>query len=368
LKQANGNYIVVCPNANKPGIHEKAELNISKYQARRRQNARNNKKRKNVNTVHWEDIPEKQRKVILAQAQRRSQVGVSSLDAISVALTLTGTITNSIICLSNVIFHQDIVILATQSFKPQIPIAIHSLMPHLMLQTGGPKEEKDCPALQFMLDSGASLSTANFHCMEAVIKQYPHILKAIYLPNDYAAIILSGIVTTPDEAPVTMELSVGFEIFLPYLTKDRNETSLLVAAGLDVAVNLILSLPFIEATGMIADFVNNVCQAKHLLSDPFPINFRRTMKSIPAIGTCDSASDCAKYKKVHQVLGLLNAYFANKQPGRPLHLIVPLSANQGFSASSPKKISFGSHWRRPTKSTSDVNDYQHQVLGDLGYL
>ena len=82
------------------------------------------------------------------------------------------------------------------------------------MQTGTSKEEKDCPGLRCMLDTGASLSTANFHYMEAVavVRQYPQILKAIYLPEDYAAIILSGIVTSSAVAPITTELSVGFEI------------------------------------------------------------------------------------------------------------------------------------------------------------
>ncbi len=79
-----------------------------------------------------------------------------------------------------------------------------------------------------MFDSGAALSTANFHYMDAVIKQHLHILKAIYLPDNYASIILSGIVTSSNEAPITTELSVGFAIFLPYLTKDGNETSFLL--------------------------------------------------------------------------------------------------------------------------------------------
>ncbi len=57
------------------------------------------------------------------------------------------------------------------------------------------------------------------------------------------------------------------------MTKDGNDTSLLVTAGPDVAVNLILGLPFITATGMIVDFIDNMCDAKHLICDPFPIDF-----------------------------------------------------------------------------------------------
>jgi hypothetical protein len=137
-----------------------------------------------------------------------------------------------------------------------------------------------------------------------------------------------------------MELLVGFEIFLPYLTKDGNETSLLVTIGRDVAVNLILGLPFIKASRMIANFIDNVCQAKHLLADLSPIDFRCTIKSIPAVGGCNFALDCAIFWEVHQAHRLLNAYFAHKKQGSPLHLILPLSANHGFLTSPPKKVSF----------------------------
>jgi hypothetical protein len=89
LKQVDGKYIVICPNTNKPGVGKKAELNISKYQACRKKNARNNKKRKNVNTVNWEDIPEKRCEVILAQ--QPVHMAVLSSDAASVASSLTGT-------------------------------------------------------------------------------------------------------------------------------------------------------------------------------------------------------------------------------------------------------------------------------------
>jgi hypothetical protein len=60
-------YVVIHPNTNQPGIKEKAKLNIQRYQLRREKNACNNKKRKNLNTVNWEDIPEKQREDILGQ-------------------------------------------------------------------------------------------------------------------------------------------------------------------------------------------------------------------------------------------------------------------------------------------------------------
>ena len=218
-KLVDGKYVVICPCADEPGIREKAELNIQKYQARKKRNARNNKKRKNLNTVNWEDIPESCRNVLAAQ-HHASLTKVVPGSASSAASTLTGTSSPGLIRRGNVTLHQDVVILSTQSSKPHILVAIHSPMPHLIMQTGTSKEEKDCPGLRCMLDTGASLSTANFHYMEAVavVRQYPQILKAIYLPEDYAAIILSGIVTSSAVAPITTELSVGFEIHLPYVT------------------------------------------------------------------------------------------------------------------------------------------------------
>jgi hypothetical protein len=227
-KLVDGKYVVICPNAHMPGVKEKAKLNIQKFQSRKKKNARNNKKRRNLNTLNWEDIPKKRQEVIINQQSALTSITESP----SVASSLTGSTPGaSVICRSNITLLQDIVVLSTQSSKPQIPITIHSPMPHLSLQTGTAKEERDCPALRCMLDTGASLSTANFHYMDAVVRRYPHILKAIYLPDDYAAIVLSGIVTSSTGAPITTELPVGFEIHLPYVTKDGNETLLLVAAG-----------------------------------------------------------------------------------------------------------------------------------------
>jgi hypothetical protein len=73
-KNVDGKFIVVCPNANNPGVRDKAALEIQKFTQRRRRNLRNNKKRKNLNTVNWADIPE-QRKAILLDQQRNHYIG-----------------------------------------------------------------------------------------------------------------------------------------------------------------------------------------------------------------------------------------------------------------------------------------------------
>jgi hypothetical protein len=96
-------------------------------------------------------------------------------------------------------------------------------MAHITLQTGMAHKEKDCPNLRCVFDAGAALSTANFHFMEAVVRQFAHILKRIYMPAEYATIVVSGIVTYSNDEPITTELPVGFEIHLPYHTLPRTE-------------------------------------------------------------------------------------------------------------------------------------------------
>jgi hypothetical protein len=70
-------------------VHEKAEVAILKYQLHPRRNVRDNKKRRNLITINWEDIPEKRREVILGQ--QRALMAVSSSDTASVASSLIGT-------------------------------------------------------------------------------------------------------------------------------------------------------------------------------------------------------------------------------------------------------------------------------------
>ena len=195
------------------------------------------------------------------------------------------------------------------------------------------------------------------------------LLKRIYMPADYAAIVLSGIVTASNAKPITTELPVGFEIYLPYLTKDGSETSLLVAAGPNVAVNLILSLPFIKATGMIGDLVDNVCQAKHLLCDPFPIDFKRTTKSIPVFTAASAPCNVRDTRDALHVLASLALQRKLFPPRSDSHS----SSDRASSAiSRTTRFSLTNRWIPPVSSdssaSSDTNDYHHQVLGDLGYL
>jgi hypothetical protein len=181
--------------------------------------------------------------------------------------------------------------------------------------------------------------------------------------------VLSGIVTASNAKPITTELPVGFEIHLPYLTKDGSETSLLIAAGPDVAVNLILGLPFIKATGMISNFVDNVCQAEHLLCHPFPINFKRATKSIPIFTAAPAPCNVQDTRGALHALASLALQSKLFPPRSDTHS----SSDRASSAiSRTTRFSLTNRWIPPVSSnssvSSDTNDYHHQVLGVLGYL
>ena len=96
--------------------------------------------------LNWEDIPTEHRAVLLQQHHSGSMV---TTDGGSVASSITGaTATRSPSKgISHVTLHQDVVVLAGSSSLPPIPVAIHSPMAHITLQTGMAHEEKDCPNL-----------------------------------------------------------------------------------------------------------------------------------------------------------------------------------------------------------------------------
>jgi hypothetical protein len=175
----------------------------------------------------------------------------------------------------------DIPCLAAGSpLKRMMPIMIQSNLPHIALQFGPDLEMANCPQVRCAVDTCTALMTGNFHFFSALAKRYPRCLAKLLTPANYAPIVLSGIVQANDNA-VTMELEVGFQFHLPYCTSGSDSSSLLVATGPNVSVNTIIGLPFIKATGMILDFVNNVAECKHLDCPPFPMDFWHTSNHVP---------------------------------------------------------------------------------------
>jgi hypothetical protein len=62
--------------------------------------------------------------------------------------------------------------------------------------------------------------------------------------------MLSGIIQQGGSS-VTTNLLVGFQLHLPYLTHQGSPTSLIVASGPNITLNVILDLTFITQTKMV---------------------------------------------------------------------------------------------------------------------
>jgi hypothetical protein len=60
---------------------------------------------------------------------------------------------------------------------------------------------------------------------------------------------------------------------------------------------------------MISDFVDNVCQAKHLLCEPFPIDFKRASKSIPVFTAAPAPCNIGDIQDATHVLAALRKLF-----------------------------------------------------------
>jgi hypothetical protein len=91
-----------------------------------------------------------------------------------------------------IILVADVVIMAAGSpLKRAMPILIQSNLPHIVLQFGADLDCPNCPLICCAVDSCAALMTGNFHFFALVAKRFPHCVAKIFIPEDYAPIVLS---------------------------------------------------------------------------------------------------------------------------------------------------------------------------------
>ena len=281
----NGEHIVVCPNQNNPGIRDNAKRNIERMKMNRQKRHRQNTKRKNLGTANYSDFDsagqDRIREQVLISLKNGNRE-VSDTTSIASSVTTPSSIvpTNrqggpgGKVANGSRIFIVDVPVLAAgPSLKPLMPIAIHSNLPHIVMQFGTTLDCPNSPSVCCAVDSCAALSTGNFHYFASLAKRFPHCLAKVFAPQDYAPIVLSGIVQSHQHEAVTTELEVGFQFHLPYKTTAGEDTSFLIATGPQVSVNTILGLPFMQGTGMILDLVDNLAECKYLDCPAFPIDY-----------------------------------------------------------------------------------------------
>jgi hypothetical protein len=285
----NEGHVVICPNRDIPGVRENAARNIEKMCKNHKKRHNPNSKRKNLRTVNLSNFDE--------QGKRRitEQVLVSMTGKIvgkhkSVALLVSTPRSPSKQDRGRgpgpgggVVLIADVVVLAGGlRLKRAMPISIQSTLPHITIQFGANLDCPNCPLIRCAINLCTTLTTGNFHFFALVAKRFPHCVAKMYTPDDYAPIVLSGIVQLNEES-VTTELEVGFLFHLPYRTREGNTASLMVATGPNVSVNTIIGLPFMKAMGMILDLVDEVMDCRYLNCLPFPVDFCRTSNHMPVM-------------------------------------------------------------------------------------
>jgi hypothetical protein len=193
--------------------------------------------------------------------------------------------------------------------------------------------------------------------------------------------VLSGIIQA-NNAAVTTELEVGFQFHIPYCTSGSDSLSLLVATGPNVSVNTIIGLPFIKATGMILDFVNNVAECKHLDCPPFPMDFWHTKNHVPVAEAPAhhlGPHETSVLKELRNLEHWYNAkvmaesssvqnsavYFGSKSRKRAY---IP-NSDSIITVKSPNSI-LNNRWIPPSSMPPDdsSDDYHQQILKEDGYL
>jgi hypothetical protein len=81
---------------------------------------------------------------------------------------------------------------ASMPLKPQMPISIQST--HIAIKFGEDLDDSHCPTIRCAVDTCAALTTGSFHFFAAIAKRYPHCMEKVFAPQDYASIVLMGIV------------------------------------------------------------------------------------------------------------------------------------------------------------------------------
>ncbi len=156
-------------------------------------------------------------------------------------------------------------------------------------------------------------------------------------------------------------------------------TSIIIATDPQVSVNAIISLPFIKATGMIINTVDNVVKVKHLVCKPFPIEFCRTTKYVPAISD-DRAAICYIQFEVQSIIPKTSKYIAMVCTSKKTlpsteriritepHKLVGTTSDSDNVTTVLTNRSMTGHWHPPPSANDTAHEYHNRILEENGHL
>jgi hypothetical protein len=155
-----------------------------------------------------------------------------------------------------------------------------------------------------------------------------------------------------------------------------------MATGPNVLVNMIIGLPFIKATGMILDFVDDVAECKHLDCPPFPVDFWHTNNHITVVEAPAHHLGPHKTSVLKELLNLEHWYNAKVMADSPSvqHSAVYFGSKSRKRAYIPNSDSIitvkspnsilDNRWVPPSSMPPDdsSDDYHQQILREDGCL
>ncbi len=318
--------VILCPNKDKPGIHAKAEQAYQKWRAamkaKRSLRDHGNKKRK----VDYDRMSPANKKRVKEAVL--ASMGIKPAPAPDKPSSDSDSTPKK----KPLIFIIGVLVLSAPSPSRNIlPVPIVFNFPPICLPLGSTLDCLNCPILRCVVDTAAALMMGNFHFVAALAKKYPHCVAKLYAPEDYNPIVLSGIVQRGGE-PITMDLTVGFQFHLPYLTRDGQATSILIAMGPHVTVNTIIGLPFIQATHMIIDLSDNVVDMHVLDASPFPLKYHCAAVHVPIVDEVSAAHLSTAHHDLIREIEALEQRFASSS----------FVADAVHSDNAIKRVSLGS--------------------------
>jgi hypothetical protein len=171
-------------------------------------------------------------------------------------------------------------VLNTTNGKEPLPISLHPDLPHIKLLLGEPDSEFN-PALLGIIDTGATLTVGYSDYVLGIAESFPQLVKSIVWAEDrYCPIELNGVGSDSNKMG-SNTLSAVVTFHMPYLTNNNHSTSLSIAIGKNVAVNVLIGMSFISNAQLIIDPSDKVAEAKMLQCQPFEIIFKQVSRGKP---------------------------------------------------------------------------------------
>jgi hypothetical protein len=302
---------IFCPRAAEPEVKAKFDATRKDFQERRKARSKKfSEKRKssNMSTVLsslLQELDADQIKALLTNKKAKVNTEEASPSARKDFITFA-----TFLCLP-----------ADLASKPLLPISVDTNLPHFSLPIGQPTDATAFK-LSVAYDTCAVLCVgwAGYHL--AIAKQHPHLVKSLTWAKDkYTPLTLSGVVSDDEGGSVQSEklvttLPAVIEYYIPYPSKQGHPTSFKVAIGDNVAVNTLIGMSMIRPAKFSLDLEDNIIDNGILDTEPFPVTFKQTTRSLPNMAQVTNSSDhtLASLTKSHVSLETIQACIAQAFP------------------------------------------------------